>query len=115
MDGTYDELLHAKLKHFAVDANASGMLDWRQRIFDHVLHVKADIYLVEDDPQIVRFRIGDHDELERCWRLVVVEFIMARSVGDEASTVCIRTSPISRMDAGCLLVIGAAQLPDHVT
>lgn len=50
-----------------------------------VFNVETDIYLMQDNPQIVRLRIRNHDELERRWRFVVVQFVVTSPIGYEAS------------------------------
>lgn len=45
-----------------------------------IFDVEIDVYLLQSDPHAGRFGICEHDKLDVCWRLVVMEFVLARSV-----------------------------------
>ena len=67
---------------------------------------------MQDDAEIVCLGVCEHNELEICWRLVVVQFVLAGAVGDEAS----RVSPwrcLRRSGAG-ILVVRSTKLANHV-
>lgn len=51
---------------------------------------------MQDNPQIIRLRIRHHDKLQTRRCLVIVQFVVARAVGDE-------------------IVVRSSQLADHVS
>lgn len=82
---TYDEAIQAHLKELVSYAHPSRMLHRRQRILDHKLDVEIRPDLLQNNAQIVRFGIGEHDEFQPCRRLVVVKLVVASAVRYEAA------------------------------
>ena len=60
------------------------MLDRAERILDNVFDIETNVYLVQNDPQIVHLCICDYDEFEVGWRLVKMELVMGCPIRNKA-------------------------------
>lgn len=56
-------------------------------------HVKIHIYLVQNVPHVGRLSIRKHDKFDICCRLVVVQFILSRTVAYETTRIPIVSGP----------------------
>lgn len=101
---TYHELIYSKFEKLAVHPYTASVLDWRQRIFHHsfnlawlrsehhmsrkltIFNIKAHIYLMQNDPQIICLGVRNHHKLQRSRRLVIMKLVMSRPIGYEAGS-----------------------------
>lgn len=92
---TYHESFQALFKKLIRNPNPTSMFMRRKRVLNHIFHIQARPNLMKRNSQVIRFRIRKHNKLHACRGFVVVEFVFACSVGNEA------TSTIS-VSAECL-------------
>lgn len=89
------EGLQTPLKQLVTNAHSARVLRRRQGVLDDILDIQVRPDLVQVLAQIGHLGVGQHDELHARRRLVVVQLVFSRAVGQEG-------------------VVGAAQLGHHV-
>ena len=117
LGATYDKTIQTHLKQLIVDANTARMLHGSKRVPHDILNVQIDPYLVQDDAQVGRADVGQHDELHACGRLVVMQLVFAGAIGYESEKGGIPVSA-RRLEfvyhASSSLIIFASKPPHHV-
>jgi len=82
---TYNKLLQACLEKLVVDADASRMFDGGKRVLHHIFDIAIDIDLLQRDSHGAGFGIGEHHEFDVGGSLIVMEFVLRSSVGEETA------------------------------
>lgn len=65
------------------------MLDWRERILDHVFEKQIGPYLMQNDAKVGCVEVGEHDKLHAGGCLVIMELVFAGTIRYEPGGVIV--------------------------